>query len=180
MVARHPWAYWLTIAVVAGAVAIGTARSSAGVDAARRSWGDQQDVWMASAAIDPGQPILAVRRSVPRAVVPHGAVLVAPDDVVARQRIAAGEIITDLDVAATGPAGLIPDGWVAFALQATVGDFSPGDGVRAYAGDQLIAAGVVVDAGESDVMVAIPGDAAPAMSTAILAGTVTIALTPGQ
>ena len=166
MVARHPWAYWVAIAVVAGAVALGAAQAMAGVDAERRSWGDQQDgVDGDCAAVDPGQPIRAERRSVPRAVVPLGAVTVAPDDAVARQRIAVGEIITDLDVAAAGPAGLIPDGWVAFAVPSAVGHFAAGDDVRVYAGDQFVAAGVVVDAGESDVMVAIPVDAAPTMST---------------
>jgi hypothetical protein len=42
----------------------------------------------------------------------------------------------------------------------------------------MVAAGMVVDLGEADVMVAIPGDAAPAMATALLADEVTIALSP--
>ena len=178
-VARHPWVYWLVISAVAGAVALGAGRAMAGVDAARRSWGEQMEVWVASTAIEPGQPIRADRHQVPRAVAPASAVNVSPADSVARQHIAPGEIITDDDVAARGPAGLIPDGWLAFAVPAAVAHFAPGDRVRAYSGDQFVAAGVVVDRGESELMVAIPVEAAPAMTTALLANTVTIALTPG-
>jgi hypothetical protein len=176
--ARHPSIYWLVIAVVAGTVAIGTARALAGVDAQRRSWGQQATVWVASAAIEPGQPIHSDRRQVPRALVPPGAVEVAPDDVVARQRIGSGEIINEVDVATPGPAGLIPDGWAAFAVPAPVEHLTGGDHVRVYAVDQFVAVGVVVEVSDSESMVAIPVEAAPAMATALLADTVTIALTP--
>ena len=176
--ARHPWAYWLVVSAVATLVAVTASRAMAGVDAARRSWGEQEEVWVASAALEPGQPIRADRRQVPRALAPESAVSVAPADAVARQRIARGAIITDVDVAASGPAGLIPDGWVALAVPAAIGHFATGDHVRVYSGDQFVAGGVVVDRSESDVMVAIPVDAAPAMATAILATNVTIALTP--
>ncbi len=179
MVARHPWIYWFVVAVIAGAVGLGAAQALAGVDAARRSWGEQESVWMASAAIEPGQPIVADRRDVPRAVVPPGALGVPPDDAVARQRIGPGEIITDTDVAARGSAGLVPDGWVAFAVPASVEHYATGDHVNVYSGDQLVAAGVAVGRGESELMVAIPADAAPAMTTALLADAVTLGLTPG-
>ena len=176
--ARHPWIYWLVIAVLAGSVAVGAARAMAGVDAQRRSWGEQATVWVASAPIEPGQPIRSDRRQVPRAMVPAGAIDVAPDDVVARQRIDTGEIITDIDVASPGAAGLIPEGWVAFAVPAPVEHLASGDHVRVYAADQFVAVGVVVDEGDSESMVAIPVEAAPTMATALLANTVTIALTP--
>ncbi len=176
--ARHPWVYWVAIAMLAGAVALGTARAMAGVDAQRRSWGQQATVWVASQAIEPGQPIRSKSRQVPRATVPSGAVEVAPDNSVARQRIGAGEIVVDIDVSAPGPAGLVPDGWVAFAVPAPVAQWSIGDHVRVYAADQFVDAGVVVGGGDSGSMVAIPVDAAPAMATALLADTVTIALAP--
>lgn len=177
--ARHPWAYWLAIGVVAGAVALGTTRAMAGVEAQRRSWGEQQTVWVASVAIEPGQPIHADRQEVPSAVVPSDAVRVAPGDAVARQRVGAGEIITAVDLAVRGPASLIPDGWVAFPVAASVDHFGTGDHLRVYSGDRFVATGVVVDHAESELMVAIPVDAAPAMATALLADSVTIALTPG-
>ena len=111
-------------------------------------------------------------------MVPAGAVEVAPDNTVARQRIGTGEIITDIDVAAPGPAGLIPDGWVAFAVPVTSARWATGDHVRVYAAGQFVATGMVVDASDSQVMVAVPVDAAPALATALQADTVTLALTP--
>ena len=178
-VARHPWVYWVVISALAGVVAIGAARAMAGVDAARRSWGKQEAVWVAPVAIEPGQPIHADRRQVPRALAPASAVTDDPVDGVARQHISPGEIITEADLAAGGAAGLIPDGWVAFAVPAAVAHFAPGDHVRVYSGDQSVAAGLVVDRGEAEVMVAIPIAAAPAMATALLANTIAIALTSG-
>lgn len=177
--ARHPWAYWLVVAVVAGMVSLGAARAMARVEAQRRSWGEQRTAWVASTAIEPGQPIHADRREVPTAVVPADAVRVAPGDVVARQRIGAGEIITTVDLAARGPASLIPDGWLAFAVPMPVEHFAAGDYVRVYSGDRFVATGVVVDHVESELMVAIPVEAAATMAAALLTDTVTIALAPG-
>jgi hypothetical protein len=159
-------------------VAVGVSRAMAGIEAARRSWGEQEEVWVASAAVEPGQPIRAARRRFPQAVVPESAVTVVDPDAVARQHIARGAILTEVDVAAPGPAGLIPDGWLAFAIPAAGAHFAVGDRLRVYAGDQLVAAGVVIGRGDADLMVAIPVDVGPAMATAILANNVTIALTP--
>ena len=178
VLARHPWAYWLVVSVVAAMVAVSVSRAMAGVEAARRSWGDQEAVWVASAAIEPGQPIRAEHRQVPLALAPESAITAVAPDAVAHQHIARGAIITEVDVAAPGPTGLIPDGWLAFAIPAASAHFAAGDRLRVYAGDQFVAAGLVIDRGEADVMVAIPVDAGPAMAAAILANNVTIALTP--
>lgn len=178
-VARHPWIYWLAVATVAGGVASGVARTMAGVAEARRSWGEQQIVWVAGTAVEPGAVISADSRSMPRAMVPAESVDVDPSGAVSRQRIGPGEIITVADVSAGGAAGLVPDGWLAFAVPVAVEHFATGDHVRVYAADQFVSAGVVVDRADADVMVAIPVDAAPIMSTALLTDSVTIALTPG-
>ncbi len=179
MVARHPWIYWFVVALVAGSVGLGTARSLARVEAARLSWGEQKTVWVASAAIEPGQPVTADRRSVPRAMAPVSAISTAPVDAVARQQIAAGEIITVADITSSGSAGLVPDGWVALVVPSPGGHFTVGDHLRIYAGDQPVAAGLVVDGGESELMVAVPEAAAPVLATALLADAVTIGLSPG-
>jgi hypothetical protein len=179
MVARHPWIYWLAIVVISGVVALGAASAVADVDAARRSWGSRQRVWIATAAIEPGQPITAVARDIPAAVVPAGAVVDSPHGAWARQRVGPGEIVTASDVTAGGSAGLIPDGWVAFAVTASLDHFATGDHLNVYSGDQLVTAGVVIDAGDAGVMVAIHAEAAPAMVAALLADTVTLGLTPG-
>jgi hypothetical protein len=177
IVARHPWLYWLVVATLAAVVAMGATRAMAGVDAARRSWGTQRTVWTAAGEVEPGQPITAERREVPTAVVPSGAVETSPVGAVATQHIAAGQIVNDHDVTFDGPAGLIPDDSVAFAVPESVAHFSVGDHVNVYTTDRFISDGVVVDAGDSDVMVAIDTDAAPAMASALQAGAVTLALT---
>ncbi len=179
MVARHPWIYWLAVALVAGSVGLGTSRALAKVDAARRSWGEQETVWVASTAIEPGQPVTADRRSVPRAMAPTSAIGTAPVDAVARQHIAAGEIVTVADLTAGGSAGLVPDRWVAFVVASPGGHFAVGDHLRVYSGDQLVAAGLVVDSGESELMVAVPDADAPVLAAALLADSVTIGLSPG-
>jgi hypothetical protein len=177
IVARHPWLYWLAVAALAGIVATGATHAMAGVDAARRSWGTQHEVWTATGELEPGQPITAEPREVPTAVVPSGAVDTSPIGAVATQHIAPGEIVTDRDITFDGPAGLIPDDSVAFAVPESVAHFSVGDHVNVYTTDRLISDGVVVEADDSDVMVAIAADAAPAMASALQAGAVTLALT---
>ncbi len=179
MVARHPWIYWLAIAVVAGVVAIGAASTLAGVEAARRSWGQQSTVWVTTSAIEPGQPITAAGRDVPVAVVPAGAIHDDPARTVARQRIGPGEIVTDDDVSVRGTAGLIPEGWVAFAVPASSEHFATGDHLSVFSGERLVATGLVVDEGESELMVAVPATAASTLAAALLADAVTLALTPG-
>jgi hypothetical protein len=178
IVARHPWMYWLAVATLAAIVTIGVVHAMARVDAARRSWGTQHAVWTATDEVDPGQPIAAELREVPTAVVPVGAVDSSPVGAIARQHISAGEIVTNTDVALDGAAGLIPVGWVAFAVPESVAHFSVGDHVNVYTPDRLISDGVVVDVSDSDAMVAIAADAAPAMASALQADAVTIALTP--
>ena len=59
-----------------------------------------------------------------------------PDRARARQRITAGEVLTEPDVVATaGPRALIPTGWSALAVAEAVPSGAPvGDPVRAVAG----------------------------------------------
>lgn len=178
LMARQPWIYWALVAVAAMGVVVGAARAIGRVDAARRSWGDQQPVWVATTAIEPGEPITATRRDLPMAVVPAVAAVEDPSGTVARQRVGAGEIITDGDLAARGAVSLVPEGWVAFAAPAVAEHFRIGDHVRVFAGDQSLGDGLVIDSGDSDLMVAIPADAAPAMAAALLTDSVTIALSP--
>ena len=179
MVARHPSIYWFAVAVVAAGLALSAGRAVEGVDAARRSWGRQQIVWMASASIEPGQPILAAARQVPAAVVPVDASDADPSGTVARQRVGTGEIITDADITARGTAGLVPTGWEAFAMQPSVAHFAVGDHLSVYAGGELACAGLVVDDSDSALMVAVPADTASVIAAALLTNAVTLALTPG-
>ena len=178
LLARRPWIYWLAVAIAAVAVGVATARTLAGIDAARLAWGRQQTVWIATAATEPGQQIVAERREVPQAVVPIGAVDREPSSMIARQRMSVGEIVTADDVAVGGTAGLIPAGWVAFPLPVAGGQFVAGDHVVVYSGDQRLTGGMVVFRDDSDVMVAVPESAGASMATGLLANSVTVALTP--
>jgi Flp pilus assembly protein CpaB len=177
LVARRPWIYWLAIVTVAGIAGLATARALAAVASARQSWGEQSTVWVATADIAAGQPIHAESRRVPRAVVPTNAVATLPAHPVARQHLGTGEMITSADVSAAGVAGLLPDGWVALAVPSAVAHFSVGDHVNIYSGDQLVSNGSVVDTSETEVMVAVPADAAPAMAMGLHADVVTLGLT---
>jgi hypothetical protein len=179
MVARHPWIYWIVIMALAGSVGLGAARAVAAVEAERRSWGDQATVWVATAEVAAGQPIRAESRPVPRAVVPSDAVTKPPAGAIARQRIGRGEMVTSSDVSVSGSAGLVPNGWVALAVSATVEHFAIGDRVNVYAGDRFVTDGSIIEIGETELMVAVPGEAAPDVATGVQADTVSIGLTSG-
>lgn len=178
VVARHPSVYWLAIALLSGTIGLIAARAVVGVDQERRSWGDQRTVWVAAAAIEPGQPISAIEREVPVAVIPVDATVTSPSGTLARQRVGPGEIITNADVSAHGVSGLIPTGWSAFVLPASVDHFAIGDHVGVFSGDQFVATGLVVDVGDAELMVAVRSDAASTTAAALLADAVTLALTP--
>lgn len=178
-IARHPWIYWMTIAALASLAGLSAQRAIAGVDAQRRSWGQQQSVWMTTVAIEAGQVIAAERNEVPAAVVPLDAAVDVRSGTIARQHIGAGEMVTRSDISASGPAGLIPSDWAAFAVPASVEHFTTGDHVNAYTADEFLTAGLVIAVGESELMVAIPVASGPALAAALLADAVTLALTPG-
>ena len=134
---------------------------------------------MAIGRSSPDNRFAPIANQVPRAVVPGSVPSRSrPSTPSLDSAIAPGEIIIDLDVAAPGPAGLIP-GWLGRVCSTgrhrALRRRRPRP--RLLPGDQFVAAGVVIDRGESGVMVAIPVDAAPAMATALLADTVTLALT---
>jgi hypothetical protein len=88
--------------------------------------------------------------------------------------------VTTADVAASGRAGLIPSGWVAVAVPAGFAHFGVGDQVVLFASDRRIGAGVIVDLGDQDALVAVAGGDAPALAAAVLAGDVTLGLSSGS
>jgi hypothetical protein len=179
ILARHPVVYWASVAVVAVALGLQVTAAVGRVDAARRSWGTAVSVWVATDDVAAGDEIASSSRSVPQALVLEAAVAFDPEGSIARQHVSAGEIITSADVSATGPAGLIPDGWVAVPIAATVTPFSVGDPVAVFVADQRSSDGIVVDIVESGALVAVPEDSAGVLASAALSGSVTIALRPG-
>ena len=116
VLARRPWIYWTIVAAVAAAGAIATASVLRGVDDERARWGDTAAVLVATRDVAAGEPLagLIAERRYPMAMIPAGAVESVEAGAAARHRLGAGEIVVDVDVAATtAPRSLIPRGWLA-------------------------------------------------------------------
>ncbi len=178
LLVKRPWIYWLIVAVAAAGAGGSMLERSDRIDAQRAAWGATQSVWVATSDHVPGDPLSAERRDVPRAVVPDGAV----DDIdglVARQHLAAGEIVHSSDVVAlTGPLALTPPGWLAVPVnESPVSGAVIGDRVRVVGdGVVLSAAAVVVGHHDGSSLIAVPTDEAPAV--AAMATGVTLLLIP--
>ncbi len=112
-------------------------------------------------------------------MVPADAVIDLATDAVARQHIAAGEVIVTHDVSPTAaPQSLIPAGWLAVAVAEPVATGAQvGDGVTVATGGVVIAAdGVVVGIVGGGLLVAVPADEAPQVAHAAATGDVAVLL----
>ncbi len=181
VLAIHPWIHWtLCVALAVGAGAV-THRYLGRVEEERRSWGTTQEVWTATTDLDPGDTVGAEPTDVPVALVPPDALTSPPGGAVARQRVTAGEILVDADVApASGPAALAESGTV------VVGVVDPlARGLTIGLPVQVAAEGVVLapDAtvvGLSDdvIQLAVPERDAPIVAAAAHDGRASILLVP--
>jgi hypothetical protein len=171
LLARRPWIYWAIVAAVATTGAIATASVLRGVDDERARWGDSAVVLVATRDVAAGEPLadLITEHRYPIAMIPPGAVTSLETGAAARHRLAAGEIVVDVDVAATtAPRSLIPHGWLAVAIAegvasgATVGDHV----VVASEGIRLAIDALVVGHRDGVTVVAVPDDEAPAVAAA--------------
>lgn len=177
LLVRRPWIYWVAIALVALGAFASVYEHVAAVDAERESWGEISQVLVATADVQPGEPVVAERRELPVAMLPdHPARDV--DGAVARQHISAGEIVTAVDVAtAAGPLALVPAGWLAVPVVE-----SPASGAGVGARAQVVADGIVLSTealvvGHSGdaTLVAVPASEAPLLPAA---GTIALLLVP--
>jgi hypothetical protein len=182
---KRPWIYWVIVVAAAISLAVDVRDRLSVVDEAAAEWGTTASVLVAESEMRPGDALIASTRPFPVAMVPNAAL--SPSDVdalngaIARQHIAAGEIVTDRDVAArNAPQSLIPVGWLAVpvfeSLQsgATVGDWV-----------QLVSDGFVVSergqiVGHVDetTLIAVPESEAPLIAAAAQADAVTLILMP--
>jgi hypothetical protein len=166
--ARHPLVYWLVVAAVVALAVDVTVGARRAVDDARRRWGEQREVWVAESAHDPGDVIVAARRTVPVAVVPDDALQEPPASATAMQHVSRGEVLTVGDVG-NGPFALLPAGWhgVAFAADDTTLRVGVGDHVSIVAeGATVVDHAVVVEVAERSVTVGVPAADAPAAALA--------------
>lgn len=177
---KRPWIYW-SLATVA---ALGTSASLLGrtdsIDAARDSWGETRIVWVATSDHAPGEPLSATRREAPIAMVADSASIDVAG-LVARQHIAAGETIHDVDVLAdTGPQAMTPPGWLAVPIsESPASGARLGDRVQVVSdGFVITAEGLVVGRHDDVTLVAVPSDVAPTIPAAADAGGLTLLLVP--
>jgi hypothetical protein len=183
VLARRPWLYWLAVLLLAATAGLVVADAAARVDAARRAWGVTRPVVVAVADIAPGDVLDDVTdvRALPEPMVPVDAVSDLPAEATARQRIAAGEILTAHDVAPTaGPRSLIPDGWRAVPVAEPVpSGVAVGDDVAVASGGIVVAGeGVVVGTLADGVLVAVPADVAAQVAQASATADLTLLLKP--
>ncbi len=181
VLARRPWIHWTaTIALAAGAGSVMQARL-AEVERARDAWGSSVSVYVASRSHEPGDPLVVHRVEVPRAIVPDSAITQGAAGTRVRQRVAKGEIVTDVDVASRpGPASGAPSGTVVVAVAGGAGSYAPiGSQVQISADGVVIAdTATVTDATDGLVFVAVDRSVGATVAAAERSGLATILLVP--
>jgi hypothetical protein len=120
--ARRPWIRWLVVVTTAAGAwtTVDGARSS--LDHRIAAWSTTTEVVVAVADVPSGAPLAAatVVRAYPVALVPATARRsIGPDDLASRT-VAAGAIVTDVDVAGAGRDELVPPGWVVVTVREAV------------------------------------------------------------
>jgi hypothetical protein len=185
LLVRRPWIYWAMMLAASAAAAVVVADRMQRVDDARAAWGDTRAVLVATADAAPGETLSVEVRQLPVAVVPAAAL--DPDEgeqaPLARQHVAAGEIVTTVDVAGggrSGPLALVPDGWLAIPIvEATPSGAATGDRVELASGGIVIAREALVVAGGDQVtLLAVPPDVAAMIPAAAEADGVTLLRKP--
>lgn len=151
---------------------------------ARDAWGTTVPVAVADIALRPGDhagPGTVSLQHWPATLVPPGALRELPDAVV-RQAVGAGEAIGAADLGpAAGPAGLLPEGWVAVAVPLDESRRLPlatADRVGVVVGGVRVTGGAVVEASTGRVIVAVPAADAAEVAAAALDDAVGLTLEP--
>ena len=183
LLAHSPWIYWVVVAALALVAAVAVSRTAAGVEAARREWGESRPVVVVTVDVAAGAVLDGVvrRADVPAPLVPPSAVEELPDGATARHDLAAGEIVVAGDVSATGgPQALIPSGWLAVPIAEVVpSGVRPGDQVQVASGGVVLAdEGVVVAGADGVTLVAVPARSAAQVAHAASAADAVLLLTP--
>lgn len=180
LLVKRPWIHWLIVAAAAFGAGASMLERSERVDARRAAWGETRHVWVASVDHEPGDPLVAARRVVPRAVVADGAAETVAG-LAARQHVSDGEIVHVSDVVAlTGPQALTPAGWLVVpVIESPASGASLGDRVRVVGeGVVLSAEALVVGRHDGSSLVAIPADEAASVAALAGQGGVTLLMIP--
>ncbi|MEO6123900.1 MAG: hypothetical protein ABIR32_09325 [Ilumatobacteraceae bacterium] len=184
LLARRPWISWLFIVGIAGLIAVAVSNALSDVRRERDRWGETTTVHVAIAAIAPGDLIapLVESRTVPIAMAPASAQVTVDGGTTARQRVAVGEIVVEVDVGpATGPLALLPAGWLAITVEDTMStSFTIGDHAAVLAaGSNIADDALVIDVLPDAVVIGVPADNAPAVAEMVAQRLAVIALSGG-
>ena len=206
LVRRLPIVYWVGALALVLCTGLAMARVVGGAQTAAAQFGTLRPVPVAAHAVPVGTSLDAsdVRmRTLPRAVIPRGAVASTAGAVVGRVALvplSEGEVVTAAKVAPTGLTGiaaLLTDDARALAIPTTAGTppLHPGDHVDLLAsfdvdrqpGDSagkespptfpVAKHATVLDVGHQAVTVAVTADEAPRLAYALTHGAITLALT---
>lgn len=186
LVARRPWIHWLLVLALAAAAAAQVGGRLGEVDDARDAWGTTRPVLVLTRPAAPGEPVVAAVAEVPLALAPPGAIdpSMAGDttagDMVARQIVGEGDILTHVDVVGSGELALVPPGWLAVpVVESPPSGAAAGDRVQLVSEGIVLAADAVVAGHHDDVtLVAVPAGVAAAIPAAAAAGTLTVLRAP--
>jgi hypothetical protein len=181
LLARRPWLYWSAVGLCAAAVWLSVSAAADDVAAERARWGTTTRVWVTSAPVAAGAPVVAVARDYPQAMVPPAAVTAKPDGAAAHA-LAEGAIVVATDL--VDESGLVPADWLVFAVPADDGPaVVVGDTVAVFGSGQWWCDGTVAAFIDSavdgrTVELAVPPDCAPSLSAQLALGAVTLARSP--
>ncbi len=181
VLARRPWVYWVVVALLAATAAAVTQTQMSSIAAERNRWGATRSVLVASEPLEPGDPLAADLVELPIAAIAVGALIEHPVGAIARQRLAAGEMIMDVDIASgSGPAALAEPGTVVVALSDPLArDVVVGLAVQLVADGLVLAESATVTGIVDDVIfVAVARPDGPAVAAAAQQGIATIIYLP--
>lgn len=179
--ARRPWVYWLVVALIATTIALVVRAQLGAVDDARAAWGRTRRVLVADVMLEPGGMAEVTGVELPEAMIPDGALTEWPADAMLRQRVAAGEVLVDIDLGTLpGPAALAAPGTAVVALSDPLSrGLTIGLDVQIAADGLTIAAGgVIVGLVDEVVFVAVPHGDAATVAAAAQAGLASLVYLP--
>lgn len=179
--ARRPWVYWTLVAAFAAILAMAVHLRLSAIDTARASWGSTRSVLVADRAMMPGDPLSVSPSERPLAAIPQGALSAIPDGARVRQRIAAGEVLVDVDITpVAGPAGRAdPDTVVVAVADPLARAVTIGTRVQVAADGLLLATdATIVELVDEIIYIAVEPRAAPAIAAAAQANLVSLLYLP--
>lgn len=180
-IARHPWIHWTVVGTLAAGAALAVRAEMASVGEQRAAWGTAREVLVADGDLEPGEPLRTRWRTLPAPAVPAAAVTDVPDGALARQHVADGEVVVDVDlIDRSGPAAHAPDGTVVVAVvDPLMRDAAVGDRVRVAADGMIVARhGLIVHVADDVAFVAVDPDEAAAVTAAARDGRASLVYVP--